>query len=985
MSFSLSQVLLFIFVYLSGLFAVAHLADRGIIPERITNHPATYILSLGVFAGAMASNGVIELAHRYGYSFLLYYIGVVAMFVMATVLLLPLLRLCRVYQLSSLADLLSFRFRSTWVGAAITLAMCITLLPLLALQIQAVADSIHILSGHAAGDHEHYSLAVLFCIIITLFSILFGTRHQSSQDRNTGLVTAIAFESLVKLLALWVLMMAAVYGIFDGFSGLEQWLVQNPALHRAMEPPMGGDSARTLLLVFFAGAVCMPHIFHMAFAENTDSSDLRKATWGLPLYLLLLSLPILPITWAGIRLGHDLPIDYSGLAIGAALKSTPVTAAAFVAGLSAASATIIVTTLALANMCINHLVLPSTLLPIDRERSVYIQLKWVRRSLIGILILAGYTFFATLGGKQSLTQLGLTAFTGTLQFLPGVIATPYWPNANRRGLLAGLCGGLLVWAAGMMLPPTSGYYPVLLTQIHQNLFNGEGSLWMTVSLASLAINTGLFVVVSLLTRTSSDERVAAEICSMDDLARPTRRTLTLQSASEFTQQLAPALGERTAESEVRRALNELRFDEQETRPYALRRLRGRLEANLSGLLGPVMSHSIIDRCIPFQPGGQAETEDIHLIERNLDRGNYQFTGIAADLDNLRRRHRETLDKLPIGICSIGGDGELLMWNQSMRSITGIPPEDVVGSLVDSMPAPWRTIIDDFLRGRKDSLLKTEITSESGDSRWISLHRTSADSGNDRVILVEDITEFELLEEELLHSERLASIGRLAAGVAHEIGNPVTGIACLAQNLEYETEPEELRYTAQDILRQTERVTRIVDSLVNFSHTGSGSGEASLAPSNLADCVDEAIHLLSLNREAKPVEFINHCDRELVVLADSQRLLQVFINLLGNARDACDDYGQVSVAATLRGEQVSVTVEDNGCGIPPELQNQVFEPFFTTKDPGEGTGLGLALVFSIMDDMGGNVQITSPIRKPPQPGTRVTLQMTQASYGTTFEV
>ena len=91
------------------------------------------------------------------------------------------------------------------------------------------------------------------------------------------------------------------------------------------------------------------------------------------------------------------------------------------AGLSAASATIIVTTLALANMCINHLVLPSTLLPIDRERSVYIQLKWVRRSLIGILILAGYTFFATLGGKQSLTQLGLTAFTGTLQFLPGVI------------------------------------------------------------------------------------------------------------------------------------------------------------------------------------------------------------------------------------------------------------------------------------------------------------------------------------------------------------------------------------------------------------------------------------------------------------------------------------------------------------------------------------------------------------------------------------
>ena len=122
MSFSLPQILAFIVVYLSGLFAVAYLADRGIIPEKITRHPAVYVLSLGVFAGALASNGIVTLAHQYGYSFLLYYIGVVVMFVTATVLLLPLLRLCRVYQLASLADVLSFRFRSSGVGAAITVA-----------------------------------------------------------------------------------------------------------------------------------------------------------------------------------------------------------------------------------------------------------------------------------------------------------------------------------------------------------------------------------------------------------------------------------------------------------------------------------------------------------------------------------------------------------------------------------------------------------------------------------------------------------------------------------------------------------------------------------------------------------------------------------------------------------------------------------------------------------------------------------------------
>jgi PAS domain S-box-containing protein len=728
----------------------------------------------------------------------------------------------------------------------------------------------------------------------------------------------------------------------------------------------------------------------MAFAENNNSDDLRRATWVLPLYLLLLSLPILPVTWAGISMAHALPMDYSGLAMGSGLQSTLVSAAAFVAGLSAASATIIVTTLALANMCINHLILPSSLLSIDREQAVYTQLKWMRRGFIIVLILSGYAFFTLLGGEQSLVQLGLIAFTGTLQFLPGVIATPYWPDANRKGLLAGLAGGLVVWCLGLLLPSTSGYHPAVLQQIHLDLFGPGTDIWVTVSMASLAVNTGLFVAVSLLTRTSHDEEVAAEICSMDDLARPTRRTLALHSAREFAQQLAAALGERTAETEVQRALSELQFDETESRPYALRRLRVRLEANLSGLLGPATAHGIIERCIPFQPGEQEGTEDIHLIERNLDRGNFHLIGLAADLDKLRRRHRETLDKLPIGICSVGSDGEILMWNQSMEKITGIAPAEVVGSLIEFLAEPWQRIFTDFLQGEEDTVLKTEIGSSDDAPRWISLLRTTADGEpgsklQDRVILVEDITELERLEEELLHSERLASIGRLAAGVAHEIGNPVTGIACLAQNLEYETDTTEISAMARDILKQTDRVTRIVESLVNFSHTGSDSGDSSLAPCNLADCVDEAIHLLSLDPQAKPVRFTNLCDRELLVLADSQRLLQVFINLLGNARDACEPFGQVRVCAGSASGQIRIAVEDDGCGIEPKLQNRIFEPFFTTKEPGEGTGLGLALAYSIMEDMGGSIDLTSPLDDVSRTGTRITLQLPQADYGTAFQV
>jgi PAS domain S-box-containing protein len=991
MSFSLPEILLAIVAYLLVLFLVAHLADRGLLPRAVTHHPATYVLSLAVIAGAMASNAIFELAYRYGYGYLLYYIGVVLMFLIATLLLLPLLRLCRVYQLASLADVLTFRFRSHLVGAAATLAMCLTLMPLLALQIQAVADSIHILAGAPdrlmPAAQRQDTLALMFCVIITVFAILFGTRNLTSERRNIGLVTAVAFESLVKLAAMLAMMWIAVREVFGGVAGLDTWLAATPAAQAVIQQPVAGDAARVLLLIFFAGAVCMPHIFHMAFAENKESQDLRAASWGLPLYLLLLALPVLPLAWAGMRLEHDLPAAYTGLAIGIGLESPGFVALAFVAGLSAASTAIIVATLALANMCLNHLILPRQLLQIRTDQSLYDQLKWLRRGLITVLIAAGYGFFMAVNGKQSLAQLGLIAFAGTLQFLPGIVATPYWARANRKGLISGLLGGLAAWCLLLLLPALGIQQPDWLALVAGQWFTSSDNAWAVASLAALGLNLALFISVSLLSDTSEEERVAAEICSMDVLNRPSRRTLTVHSAGEFKERLSVSLGNATARSEVNRALAELQFDESEIRPYALRRLRSRIEANLSGLLGPAVAFSIVNRCIPFaaKPGGS--TEDIFLIERRLDQAGGQFTGLAAELDNLRRHYRQTLDNLPIGVCSLAPDGELLLWNRSMQRITDIPSSAVLGSVLDSLPPPWRQVIANFLQEDADTILKREVALGKGGSRWVSLHKASAggDQDGDQIVLIEDISDYERLEQELLHSERLASIGRLAAGVAHEIGNPITGIACLAQNLEFVDDPAEVQETARDILKQTGRVSRIVDSLVNFSHAGSGAGDTHLEPCNLADCVDEAIHLLQLDHQAKPLHFDNHCDRELLVLADAQRLLQVFVNLLGNARDASEPGGRVQVNASSGGNMATIDVEDEGTGIPAEQQSQVFEPFFTTKDPGEGTGLGLALVYSIMEDMGGSVQIQSPIGPPERPGTRLVLQLPLSNYGSEFRV
>ncbi|MEE4661101.1 MAG: ATP-binding protein [Halieaceae bacterium] len=996
MTFSAAELLASMLGYLALLFAVGWLAERQKLPARLINHPAIYTLSLGVIAGGLAIYGASQLAGQYGYGFLLYYAGISLMLLLSPLLMLPVMRICRLYQLSSLADLLTFRFRSPWLGAIVTIAMLLALLPLLALQIQIIADGVELMGeggGEPRGAALHNTLAIVFCLVTGLFAMYFGTRRLKPEERHTGLVTAIAFESLVKLTAMLALGAYALYGVFDGPAALQIWLQQHPAAVEMLNSPLRRDAAHALLLLFFAGTLTMPHLFHMAFSEGPDGARLGMASWGLGAYLLLLSLPILPITWAAMELGgrsgQFLPQVYSALALGLQGGSRSMSLVALLAGMSAASAVIIVSTLALANMCLKHLVLPLRLrggTSLQAAPDIYAQLNWARGGLIAAIITAGFLFCQSVSDGELLVDLGLTAFTGTLQFLPCVLAALFWPRANRLGVSAGLLAGFATWFAVILAPLLRG------VDAPQSLLGGGliaavDAPWAAASVGSLAINISLMIAVSLLTRPTAAEIASAEVCSLDDLVRPMRRTLALTTATDFRKALSAALGGQAADAEVDRALKDLKLTETENRPYALRQLRNRIEANLSGLLGPAIAFSIMQRCIPWQLDAAPSSEDISLIERGLESGHRRFTGLAADIDNLRRYHRETLRDLPIGVMSLGRDGEILMWNRSMEDVTAVRSEDIVGSYLSSLPNAWARLLGDFVGSGKTVEHKLHLQEPGSRGRWISLHRAAVESSSgmseDEVIVVEDLTDYALLEQELLHNERLASVGRFAAGVAHEIGNPVTGIACLAQNLAVENDIGAVPEAAGTILKQTERITRIVESLVNFSHTGRDVTDPSqLTPVNLADCVDEAVHLLELDRSAKSIRFENRCDREQLVLADSQRLLQVFINLLGNARDASDAGASVEISAESAVNQLHVHVTDHGSGIPAAQQGQVFDPFFTTKEPGEGTGLGLSLVYSIVEGMGGRIRLQSPLQQGR--GTRFTLTLNAAEYGVEYQ-
>ena len=969
-SFSLTHLLLISAAYLLVLFGIAWVTERGIMPRALVRHPLIYTLSLGVYASAWAFYGAVGLAYQYGYGFLAIYLGLSGAYLLAPVLLYPILRLTRTYQLASLADLFAFRFRSTWAGALTSVFMLIAVLPLLALQIQSIADTVAIITHEAI----HHRVALVFCVLIILFTILFGSRRIATRERHEGLVVAIAFESLVKLCAMGAIGLYALYGVFGGSAGLEQWLLQNQAALTTLHTPLQEGPWRTLLLVFFASAIVMPHMFHMAFTENLNPRALVSASWALPLFLLLMSLAVPPILWSGLKLGIASNPQYFTLGLGLTVGNPWLVLAAFIGGLSAASGLVIVVTLALSGMVLNHLVLPLYQPP--AEGNIYRWLKWTRRGLIVTIIAASYGFYLLIGSNQDLSHLGTVSFVATLQFLPGALSVLYWPTANRRGFIAGLLAGACVWIVSMLLPLAGnlpGFYLPLLDMVYVL----DDTSWHMAAIASLAANVLVFTLVSLFTQPSAEEQSAAEACTVDNVRRPQRRELVAASPQEFAAELAKPLGARTAQREVEQALRDLQLPFDEQRPYALRRLRDRIEANLSGLMGPSVAQDIVENFLPYKAGDETYvTEDIHFIESRLEDYQSRLTGLAAELDALRRYHRQTLQELPMGVCSLAQDQEILMWNRAMEDLTGIEAQLVVGSRLGTLPEPWCGLLTDFIDAPDEHLHKQRLALD-GQIRWLNLHKAAIDEplapgSSGLVLLVEDLTETQLLEDRLIHSERLASIGRLAAGVAHEIGNPVTGIACLAQNLREERDDDrEITEASQQIIEQTKRITRIVQSLMSFAHAG--GRQQAREPVCLAEVAREAIGLLSLNRDYD-VQYFNLCDPQHWVEGDPQRLAQVLINLLSNARDASPPGGAIRVRSEAGEHTVELMVEDEGSGIPKSIVDRLFEPFFTTKDPGKGTGLGLALVYSIVEEHYGQISIDSPADPERQRGTRIRITL-----------
>jgi len=898
----------------------------------------------------------VGLADSNGYAFLTIYLGLTGAFLLGPYILKPILSLCREYQLTSIADLLAFRYGGRGTGFIVTIFMLIGLLPYISLQIRAVTQSIQVLSKQVPPN----LLALVFCLMITVFAILFGARHLSPREKHHGLVLAIAFESAIKLFALLVAGAFVLTQVFDSPMAMNEWLAKNPeSVSQLYEPAQSGFWS-TLLFLAFCAAFLLPRQYHMAFVENENPAHLKTAYWLFPLYLLLLNLPIVPILFAGRYLELNTAPDFYVLGITLSLGKEWLAILVFLGGLSAASAMMIVTTLALSYMALNHLLLPASLSG-NQPDDFYRRLLWSKRVMIALIIAAGYAFHIVIELNEGLASLGLISFVAAAQLLPGVFGVLYWNRATQAGFIAGLLGGAVVWFLMLILPLLSPSANIMAA------LPIETDIWTLSTFCTLTANVLLFVLGSLLSKPTLDGVTASQV-TIDEATFALNTPYTARSVHTYLYAMQQVVGNKVAQEEIHRALEETGIDFEETRPAELRLLHEQLERNMSGLVGPTLARSILR----LKQAGDFESSnesDSRLLEMRLEASREQMRGMTKQLDDLRRYLRDILRELPLGACSLSANGNIFLWNSAMQTITGIDERIARNQTLTSLTQPWSKLLAEFAESDDNHRFRCSLN-HAGKTVSVNIHKADIGAPDDSnpdltglVILMEDRTDFDTLEAELAHSERLASVGRLAAGVAHEIGNPLTGIASIAQNLGHDVRHDQPENNQQspvveqvdDILDQVSRINGILRSLLNFSHADDISGDSN-EHVNVQDSVNEALRLVTLSPDTRAFKFVVGIPNEATVFCDPNQLVQVFVNLLNNAVDASESGDRISVIGKTVKGQYKISVIDEGSGIKSDIRDQIFEPFFTTKPVGDGTGLGLSLVFSIVTNMGGRIRI-----------------------------
>jgi len=562
-------ILLTSFAYLGVLFAIAYYGDKRADAGRsIIANPYIYALSMAVYATSWTFYGSVGRAAATGVGFLPIYLGPTLVAALWWLVLRKMIRISKVNRITSIADFIAARYgKSSLLGGLVTVIAVVGIIPYIALQLKAVSASFIILlqypevvmppKGQPVDLWKDTALYV--ALLLAAFTMVFGTRHLDATERHEGMVAAVAFESLVKLLAFLAVGVFVTFGLYGGFADVFERAAQLPNIEQLLT--LGGSAGTYsswawLILLSMLSILFLPRQFQISVVENVNENHVAKAMWLLPAYLLAINIFVLPIAFAGLMQfpAGQIDADTFVLTLPMAHGQESLALFVFIGGLSAATGMVIVETIALSTMICNDLVMPVLLRwkSVAARRDLPRLLLRIRRSAIVLLMMLGYAYYRIAGEAYALVSIGLVSFAAVAQFAPAMLGGMYWRQGNRAGALTGLTLGFVLWGYTLLLPSfaKSGWLPLsfiehgpwgieLLKPLA--LFGLQGMDDISHAMFwSMLFNVGGYVVVSLLGQQSIRDRAQALL--FVDAFKFANRSSSLWRGSASVQEMVTLVG-----------------------------------------------------------------------------------------------------------------------------------------------------------------------------------------------------------------------------------------------------------------------------------------------------------------------------------------------------------------------------------------------------------------------------------------------------------
>lgn len=961
--------------YLLLLFFIAYWGQQA-KNNHWANHPWVYSLSLGVSCTSWAFYGIIGQAATTGQWLAYIYYGTIACFVLAWPMLLKMLRISKQQNLTSIADFIACRYdKSLNIAGIVTVISLLGTIPYIALQLRAISQSFDLVTG---SYRSGVNTTIIVAMVLSVFSVLFGARHVVANKQNNGLSLAIAFSSIIKLLAITTVGYFITFIVFDGFADLlaQQQNITTSSLSSEQHQTPSWYMPIAQIALGFISIFITPQLFHVMVIENHNEQHLKTARWLYPAFLILINLFVLPIAIAGQLMfpGGSVNADNFILTLPLYFQQEWLSIFVYIGGLAAATSMVIVATIVLSTMVSTEIITP-TLLRFNpnyvnqNQRFSNLLLNFRRFAIVGILMLS--LLFERMVDQQShLSSIGILSFVLLAQFAPAVIGALYWRRASSSAALSSIVIGSLVWCYTLLMP-------IIGADLHIVQFGLFGLAWLqptnlfglgfldTTShgiLVSLLLNTLSFVLISLYSRRSVGEKIQAELflkqptdrltykLTTDDLYRLLNRFVSQEAANELLSQLTDGTSKHTIAS-------------REVTEFSRKKLASVLGTASTKL---VMNAAVEDsnRHIQLEDVANIVDEASQLFQfnrellqagvENIEQG---ISIVDADMRLVawNARYIELLD-YPPELVKVGMPvQELIEFNAQRKMLEGTDIEAMIARRVAHMQAGnthyFQRILPSgvVLEIRGQAMPGGGFVSTFSDiTRHINAEKALQDANEN---LEKKVTERTLALSNAKAEAELAnrSKTRFLAAASHDLMQPFNALSLFTDMLKQQVKGTESELVATHIQDSLTVVENLLTDLVEISKLEGGGQHVSSEPFQLNQLLTPLINEFSMLSQQQHIYF-RHQQSQLWVNTDIRLLRRVVQNFLSNAfhYSPTTETGQqarVLLGVRRKAHTVTIQVWDNGQGIPKDKLDDIFNEFERLEQNRDKPGLGLGLTIS----------------------------------------